>query len=473
MNGRKFLALLTIPACAVSLARANKVTELDLHPPQPLEIRVESTDGVVYDRVVSTGSLVFRLDADCRFDKRAPFEEHGMNELSFSAPGLATDLESPFMQDSKYGYWVTTPVDNRAIVLETSYVGNAAGKLADPVQACNDELARRVFGKPGSSREEFLARGFSVTVPEGGRLKVQLTCHPLSKKAGFTDFHDQTERFDLRITCLPSAAAKAKLTGPDAVRITSFAPQKKNGTLTCPGKISFKATIESKAKLSGKAWLEFLSAGPGSPGPGKGRTVNWSMNGPGQATSTLEQPWDAPAGRTVKGRTRLVVSWKGDDGRTYTAASRPVTFERRCTPSAPGKGLVLAPQIDGNTVRIESVRVDKPKASMTCPGKVVFRATISSKEKLSGETWLEYLPANGIGRPTGTSGKRKWSMKGPGRATSKLEQSWNGPEGKWVTGRTVLVVAWKDARGRSYTARSKPVSFERRCQKPVRATIKF
>ncbi|RMG44464.1 MAG: hypothetical protein D6718_10025 [Acidobacteria bacterium] len=472
MRRRSTPALLIVLVVSTPLSLANKVTELDLHAPKPLTVKVASTNGVAYDGVVSTGKLVFRIDADCRYDKKPGFQEHDLNQIFFSAPGLQTDLEHPPLLDSKNGaYWVKTPLDFQEIVLETIYTGDASGKFADPIQACNDELARRMFNDPETPREQFLAEGFSLTVPEGGRLKATLTCNPVSEKLGFADFHDQTERFDLKIECLPSAAAKAKLTGSGAVEIKGFTVNRVTDTITCPGKVPFKATIATKTKLSGQAWLEFLPAGPDSPKPGKGKAVPWSMNKAGEATSTFEQPWTGPAGKTVQGRTRLVLSWKGSDGKTYTATSQPVTFQRRC---APGRSTVvgLAPKIDDDTVTITSFKVDKPRATMACPGKVIFHATISSTMRLSGETWLEFLSPEGRPKVIGKSRKVKWSVKGPGKASSKLEQSWNGPKGKWVKGKTRLVVSWKDGKGRTHVARSKPVAFERRCQM-TKAKIRF
>ncbi len=234
---------------------ANKVTELDLHPPNDLSIKVESTDGSIYDKVVSTGPLVFRLDADCRYDQKAGFQEHDLNELAFSAPGLAVDLESPFMvaTGKQYvaSYWVKTPLNYRQITLNTKYIGQASGEFADPIQACNDELARRVFNNQGTPREEFLAKGFAVKAPEGGRLNVQLICHPLSKKAGFTDFHDQTERFDLQVDCLPSAKAKPKPKPPEtkkaqlvpAVKAIKLELNPTRYQGVCPATVKVDATI--------------------------------------------------------------------------------------------------------------------------------------------------------------------------------------------------------------------------------------
>ncbi|GAB4177029.1 MAG: hypothetical protein Kow0020_13000 [Wenzhouxiangellaceae bacterium] len=199
---------------AAGAAQANKVTELDLHDPAPLDVEVASDDGVSYTHVTHTGNLVFRLEADCRFDKKPGFQEHDLNELEFRAYGLNSDLVSPSWpyhgpNPPQLGdFYVRTPIDTQ-IVMSTSFAGPVQGQLADPVQACNDELMRRVFNNPDTPREQFLAEGFEVFIDDGGALETTLWCNPVTS-GGYTDFHTQHEEFDLRIRCLPSdKAAKA------------------------------------------------------------------------------------------------------------------------------------------------------------------------------------------------------------------------------------------------------------------------
>ncbi|GEM_PF-3962981 len=456
--------LLLILAGSASTAWANKVTKLDLLEPSPLTVKVKSVSGEMYDLVSNTDPLEFYLSADCRFDKKAGFQEHELNELRFSTGALNTDLVSPNLQAKKLGYWLRTPLDHKKFVLKTKYrAGPGSSQFTDPIKACNDELARRFFNNPNTSREAILAKGFDLKVPDGGQLKVTLTCNPVVK-AGFSDFGDRTKSFDLEIKCLPSAAAKAKLVGGETVEIKSFNVVRPKANAKCPAKVSFKASITSQAQVSGHAWLEYLPAGPGSPPAGVGKKVQWSMKKAGQATSSFEQPWNPDSGKWIKGKTRLVVSWKDSRGKTWTEKSAPVSFERRCT--ATGGALAQAPKIDGGTVQIKNFAVQKKKAAIKCPGKVAFRATITSKEKTSGQVWLETVPKTGRPHPVRGGKKRPWSMKKPGQATSTLEQPWDPSEkGEWIAGRTRLVVSWKDAKGNTYAARSRPVDFTRQCTK--------
>ncbi|MDQ7087048.1 MAG: hypothetical protein Q9Q13_03950 [Acidobacteriota bacterium] len=466
---RKVLALLILVSPA-PVTWANKVTRLTLGPVAPLSVKVASSQGVSYDKVVSTDELEFSVSADCRFDKKPGFQEHDLNELTINPSGLGGELRAPAWRSShSWGrYWIKTPLLGEKVILRTRWNRTPGSRMADAVEACNDELARLVFKSPDKTREYFLARGFHVMVPDGGELKVSLTCNPLLPKAGFSDFHDKTKRFDLKIECLPSKAAKEKLVDGDTVEIKSFTTPPKKDAVACPGKVRFRATIASKAKVSGEAWLESMPAGPGSPPAGKGKKTKWSMSKPGQATSTLEQPWDGAAGKWTRGKTRLVLSWKDSSGKTWTTRSAPVTFDRRCSPAS-GGGLALAPQINSSTVEIKSFSVDKKKSALRCPGKVTFKARIGSREKLSGQAWLESMPK--AGRPRQVGKKHNWTIRGAGQATSTIEQPWESPAGKWVEGRTRLVVGWKDLKGRTHTIRSKPVTFSRQCMKTAAIRI--
>ncbi len=121
----------------------------------------------------------------------------------------------------------------------------------------------------------------------------------------------------------------------NTVSIKSFKVKKAKQAMQCPGKVEFSATIHAKHRhgLSGKAWLEYLA-----PVKGAGKKLNWSMNGKGSgsATSTITQLWQGKGSGYVTGKTRLVVQWKGSDGKTYVRKSKPVTFQRRCLPTAGG-----------------------------------------------------------------------------------------------------------------------------------------
>ncbi len=121
----------------------------------------------------------------------------------------------------------------------------------------------------------------------------------------------------------------------NTVSIKSFKVKKAKQAMQCPGKVEFSATIHAKHRhgLSGKVWLEYLA-----PVKGAGKKLNWSMNGKGagSATSIITQAWPKQGAGYVTGKTRLVVQWKGTNGKTYVRKSKPVVFQRRCLPTASG-----------------------------------------------------------------------------------------------------------------------------------------
>ena len=223
-------------------ALANKVTELSVHKPEPLAVKVASSNGDKYTHVVETGELKFRLKADCRVDKKPGFQEHALNELGIMTPGLKHTLLQPtwpYFGDNppSLDYYVETKVDE-IIRMSTQFMPQHVPKyLADPVKACNDALDKKLdaaknlwnmhhkleeglneamnkdaaaHNHPPPSPWQFLAEGFDTSVPNGGEVKVTLRCNPATK-LGFTGFHDQSETYDLKIKCLPSPEAQAKL----------------------------------------------------------------------------------------------------------------------------------------------------------------------------------------------------------------------------------------------------------------------
>ncbi len=121
--------------------------------------------------------------------------------------------------------------------------------------------------------------------------------------------------------------------------------------------------------------------------------------------------------------------------------------------------------VDANSVSISQFKVKKNKATMTCPGKVDFSATINTKKHgIKGKVWLEYLAPK-----AGSSNKQNWNMPKSGSATSTLTQKWQGKlmGMAWQTGKTRLVVSWKGSNGKTYTKKSQVVSFQRKCTAPI------
>ncbi len=118
--------------------------------------------------------------------------------------------------------------------------------------------------------------------------------------------------------------------GAHTVTITGFKVKQTKAAMSCPGKIPFTASIHVSHPVKGRVWLEYLTPKVGTSGKRP-----WNMPKKGSATSTLEQNWDQKATLPMKyltGKTRLVVSWKGSDGKTYIKKSKPVTFQRACNP---------------------------------------------------------------------------------------------------------------------------------------------
>lgn len=155
--------------------------------------------------------------------------------------------------------------------------------------------------------------------------------------------------------------------GANTVTISHFNVKQKKASVTCPGKVDFTATLIAKHPVKGKAWLEYLS-----PKQGASAKRNLSIPKTGSATSTLSQAWDRPAkpgglnGMNLQskapgsgyatGKTRLVIQWKGSNGKTYTKKSQPVSFQRKCKPvSGPGKLTKQAPPAQRPAPQVETV----------------------------------------------------------------------------------------------------------------------
>jgi hypothetical protein len=118
----------------------------------------------------------------------------------------------------------------------------------------------------------------------------------------------------------------------NSVDIVSFKSKSKTLSATCPFKFGFDATIKTNVKVSGSAWMEDESGG-------KSAVLPWKMNKAGSATSVLAREIKGAAGQTKTGWSRLVVSWKGTAGQTFTVKSGKAVFKTTCLKSGGGIGL--------------------------------------------------------------------------------------------------------------------------------------
>jgi hypothetical protein len=113
--------------------------------------------------------------------------------------------------------------------------------------------------------------------------------------------------------------------GPESVKITGFAAKTASVSYSCPVNVGFDATIWSKYDLKGRAWLENENGT-------KTAAQNWTMNDGQTVTSTIARKFNGSAGSTHPGRwSRLVVEWKDQQGKVYTAKSSKAYFSVTCS----------------------------------------------------------------------------------------------------------------------------------------------
>ena len=115
-----------------------------------------------------------------------------------------------------------------------------------------------------------------------------------------------------------------------SVSIQSFSVVQKNATINCPGKVEFKATISTTTKVSGTVYLEHENGQKSGVHP-------WNMPKKGSATSSLSRTWTANDFKAHSGWSRMVVKWKGTDGKTYSKTSGKASFTRTCSKGASDK----------------------------------------------------------------------------------------------------------------------------------------
>ncbi len=113
------------------------------------------------------------------------------------------------------------------------------------------------------------------------------------------------------------------------VKIVSFKPKSKNLTAGCPFNFGFDAKIKSTAKVSGKAWLQFEK--------GKvSKALTWKMHKVGVAKSTIVRKIVGNAGKKLKGKARLIISWKGTTGITHAAKTGFAYYVATCSKASGG-----------------------------------------------------------------------------------------------------------------------------------------
>jgi hypothetical protein len=137
---------------------------------------------------------------------------------------------------------------------------------------------------------------------------------------------------DWKITAVTTSGSNFNVTiqrpdqiGADSVKILGFAAKTASVSHSCPVNAGFDATIWSKYDLKGRAWLENEN---GTKSPAQ----SWTMGNGQTATSTIARTFNGSAGTTYPGRwSRLVVEWKDQQGKAYTAKSGKAYFSVTCS----------------------------------------------------------------------------------------------------------------------------------------------
>ena len=113
--------------------------------------------------------------------------------------------------------------------------------------------------------------------------------------------------------------------------------------------------------------------------------------------------------------------------------------------------------VASDSVRVAAFTPKSRQLRATCPFNFGFDATIDVETAASGKVWLE----NHRGRRQ--SAMVAWNMPEAGRATSTIARRITGDPGESASGRSRLVVGWKDSAGRAQRARSPIVRYDTTC----------
>ena len=137
---------------------------------------------------------------------------------------------------------------------------------------------------------------------------------------------------DWKITAVTASGTNFNVTiqrpdqiGPHSVKVVGFAPKTASVSHTCPVNVGFDATIWSKYDLAGRAWLENENGT-------KTAALGWTMKSGQTVASTMARAFNGSTGTTYSGRwSRLVVGWKDQQGKAYTARSPKAYFSVTCS----------------------------------------------------------------------------------------------------------------------------------------------
>jgi hypothetical protein len=109
-----------------------------------------------------------------------------------------------------------------------------------------------------------------------------------------------------------------------------------------------------------------------------------------------------------------------------------------------------------DSLDIRSFQVINPDATVTCPDKVTFEATIHTDYPMSGKVWLEHEDGSETEKLTWRNGKNQTT-------TSTISRVWNKDDLNTHEGWSRMVITFKDVFGDSHTKRSAKAIFKRRC----------
>ena len=126
------------------------------------------------------------------------------------------------------------------------------------------------------------------------------------------------------------AIAAAKVDG-NSVEIVSFKSARRRNVGGCPMDVPFVAKVRASAAVSGRAWLAYEDGS-------RSRDHAWRLSRDQTASSKLSRRIQGKPGARKDGWARLVVSWKGTDGKTHKRQSGKVSFRARCNRQAGGGG---------------------------------------------------------------------------------------------------------------------------------------
>lgn len=112
--------------------------------------------------------------------------------------------------------------------------------------------------------------------------------------------------------------------GKHSLAIKSLKPTYKNQTMQCPANVDFKATIHTQYALKGQVWLENEDGS-------KTKKINWN-NGKNQTTSSIiNRSWKAQGYNKKNGWSKMVITYKDQQGKSYTKKSNKVQFSLTCS----------------------------------------------------------------------------------------------------------------------------------------------